>query len=215
MIDQAIITQIQDWIDEINAGTVWLPDDVLHVEGHSSAEVRLLLNRLVSIRKANYLEIGTHVGSTLIPAAYGNRKALVTAIDNFSLSPVWGGGNRVNDLFLNIGTFLKGQVVNFIESDCFQADLSLIPKDVNVYFYDGDHSYDAHYKAFTYFYPVFAKRFIAVVDDFNWQEPRDGTYHALRDKKIKIHHQWHLPAKTQRDEQEWWNGLFVGVLEKE
>src|SRR3990170_3014601 len=49
-------------------------------------------------------------------------------------------------------------------------------------------------------------------DDFNWAEPREETYHALKDLNYEIVHEWLLPAYHERDTEQWWNGLFVGMI---
>jgi hypothetical protein len=206
-------TEIQGFINSINGGAYALPEEVLTLEGHSSRKVRQLLNHLVSLG-TSYLEIGIHVGSTLIPASYGNDHAKITGIDNWSLSTVWGGGDRRADLYANIAKHLPGRDIKIIDQDCFTVSLDQVGSGVDVYFFDGDHSREAHRQALTYYHPILADRFILVVDDFNWAEPRQETLKALKFLGMTVEHSWHLPANSQRDEVEWWNGLFVGIIRK-
>lgn len=189
-----------------------LTPEVLSVKGYSSSRVRRLLNALNSnVEAANYLEIGVHLGSTFIPALYGN-KAHATCIDNWSLF-----GNCRPEFEANLRTHLGRtwpKRVGIIEGDCFKVSPVVMPRDVNVYFFDGDHSYPSQYNAFKLIHPYLANRFVALVDDWNWQEPRDGTRHSLRDLNFVIEAEWELQGDYNGSENGWWNGLWVGIVSK-
>lgn len=201
---------LQRLIDDAEHGKPELPDELAIFEGGFSApKVRRLLNALCSQPDANYLEIGVHIGSTLIPALYGNM-AHATAIDNWSLM-----GNCRNELDANLNQFLPKRVINLVEADCFKIALDTILTGVNVYFYDGDHKKAAQYKAVVRYAPVLADRFVLLIDDWNWEEPREGTRQALADLKVKIIKEWILPGAFNGDAAGWWNGLYVGLIEKQ
>jgi hypothetical protein len=201
------INEVQFEIDEINAGhRLGLPE----VEGYSGWKVRNLLHRLNKMRKhTKYLEIGVHLGSTFIPAVYGNSTIRATAID------AWNMFGDLEDRFKhNVYDHISPKKVNIVHADFRTLDVSCIWGPVNVYFYDGDHGSDCQYKAITHVYPALADQFILIVDDFNWQEPRDETYRALRDLHAQIECEWVLKGPYNGNENEWWNSLFVGIIRK-
>lgn len=213
---------IESIIENVEAGNFRLPKrlrDVPPPMGYSSPKVRDLLNRLVSLNtsKMTYLEIGVHTGSTFFAAIHGNRSRAV-AIDNWSLDECFLPDGGAKQYFMRQLDELRPEPVDlrigYIESDAFSVDLDAIPKPVTVYFYDGNHNRESQYKALTYYAPVLADRFVYVVDDFNWAEPRDETYHALRDLHYTIENEWYLHSVGDRDMERWWNGLFVGIITK-
>lgn len=204
----------REYIDEsIAQAELGLPADIPIVEGFSSDKVRRLLNWLCQLEGANYLEIGTHRGSTLIPALWRN-EAVATCIDAWITHPCWDDTQR-SDLEANLAKHLPGREVNIIEGDMFGIDLGLLIPEVNIYFYDGPHTREGQYQAFAHYDPMFAPRFIALVDDWNWIEPREETKRAFRDLGYQVEAQWELPATPSCDDTErWWHGLFVAIVNK-
>ena len=81
-------------------------------------------------------------------------------IDNFSQF-----GNISNELYENFNKF-KGKNSHFIENDCFQLNLNL-DYTFNVFFFDGDHTLEAHTKSLVYFYDFLDNEFVFIVDDWN------------------------------------------------
>ena len=194
--------------------------------GMSGAAFRHFLNNLCNIENANYLEIGTFRGSSLICAAYQNTQVLneIHAIDNFSefipdnddLHPRIGLEKNL-DLYLES----EKEKINFYEEDCFSFDLSKLPK-IQIYFYDGEHSRESQRKAFTYFEPVFADIFIAVVDDWEQTQVRLGTQDAFSELNYDVIGARAIipPMRTDNinrvnnPDAFWWNGTYVAVLKK-
>ena len=125
-----------------------------------------------------YLEIGTWKGSSVCSAMYGNH-ASVTCIDN------WSQFNGPKDVFLeNLNKYKGDNHVTYIENDCFAIDVSTLPLH-NVFMYDGEHSKESHYKALQYYYKCLDDTFIYIVDDWNWQDVRDGTLTSIADLGLK------------------------------
>lgn len=199
------IIDIEHAIDEAEVGR---PEGLPEVPGYSSDKVRRLLNSLCSLPDVTYLEIGTHLGSTFIPALYDN-KVRATCIDNWSLD-----GHTREDFQANLDLYLPGREVMVIESDAFKVHLEDIPQPIDMYFFDGPHDRASQYMAFSFFNPIFANRFVAFVDDWNYAEPREETQRAFKDLKYKVLWERLLPAKYDRDPEQWWNGLYVALLEK-
>lgn len=200
---------LQHLIDEAEKGKPELPDAIANIPGFSTPKVRRFLNALCSQPGANYLEIGVHIGSTFFPAVYGN-EAQATCIDNWQMFD--GAREKFAE---NRQDLLNGRVLNIIDGDCFLIDLARVPFGINVYFYDGDHSRKAHYEALVHFAPVLADRFVLIVDDWNYVEPREETERALLDLGWRELARHILPGPYNGgDPGAWWNGLFVGLFEK-
>lgn len=199
------ISDIEHAISESENGR---PAEFPVVPGLSSPKVRRLLNNLCSNPGVIYLEVGTHLGSTFIPALYGNQ-AFATCIDNWSMD-----GHTKVDFQANLDRFLPEREVSIIESDAFQVYLPLINQPVDVYFYDGAHDRNSQYMAFSYFNSVLADRFVVLIDDVRWPEPREETQRAIKDLKYKILWERTLPARNTHDPDAWWDGLYVALLEK-
>jgi len=204
----------REYVDEaIRRAEAGEPPDLPRMHGLSSDKVRRLLHWLCKPEGANYLEIGTHTGSTLIPALWGNPHVQATCIDLWTCEGAQGDTHR-HHLEANLAEHLPGREVNIIEDDMFTLDLGRVPANVNVYFFDGPHTREGQYQAFARYDPVFADRFVALVDDWNWAEPREETRRAFEDLGYRVEAEWELVARFTRDEEEWWNGLFVAIVNK-
>lgn len=204
-MNEALLKQL---IEDAEQGRVTLPREIETLPGFSSPRVRRLLNALCSQPGAVYLEIGVHVGSTFIPAVYGN-EARATCIDNWQM---FAGARE--QFQAHVKQYIPDRAINVVDHDCFTVDLARVPSGVNVYFYDGDHSADAQHKALTYFAPILADQFVLIVDDCNWEEPREETKRAI--KELGWREVWGrlLPGAYNGDQAQWWNGLYVGLIEK-
>lgn len=187
-----------------------LTESILNIQGMSTAKVRHFLNNLCSLPEARYLEIGVYQGSTFISALYQNKLTDALAIDNWSEF-----GNNKAAFLTNTSLFLPKNSFRFYEGDSFMLDVqSLFNQQINIYFYDGDHSAESQEKAFTYFNDVFDNIFIAVVDDWNWENVQQGTKKAFQKLNYTILFEKVLPSYTIPDTENWWNGLYVAVIQK-
>ncbi len=187
------------------------PADLPEVPGFSSPRVRRLLNLLCRELDARYLEIGTHIGSTLIPALWGNPHVAATCIDNWTLAQE---PKTRADLEANLTRWLPGRPITIIEDDMFMLDVARVPAGVTVFFYDGPHDRAGQYQAFVRFQSCFAPQFVALVDDWNWAEPREETARALRDLHYRVVTEWVLPGDYNGSAAQWWNGLYVALIAK-
>ena len=180
-----------------------LPESVLNQQGWTSHKIKHFLNNLMETEKPiiNYLEIGAWSGSTFVAALYGNNLKNVYSIDNDYKEP---------DFSINTKDFKFKK----IECDCWEVDLSLIKHKINIYFYDANHEYEDQYKALEYYYPVLAKDFIFIVDDYDWEKVSKGTQAAIKDLGLDVKFGVHLPSKGMNDASTWWNGLYIAHLKK-
>lgn len=187
-----------------------LPPAVLALNGMSSPKVRHLLNNLCRRPGTRYLEVGVWAGSTLISALSGNAETVVAAdaIDNFSQ---FGGPREVFEAncreHLEAGRFK-------LHVDGFREVTPELQPPVNVYFYDGDHSAVDQRDGLLHFWPCLADEFVFVVDDWNWETAKSGTYEGIAKSGGCVVRYWELPAAFNGDREQWWNGLFVAVIRK-
>ena len=180
--------------------------DRIHVK------VRHLLNNLCTLPNARYLEIGVYRGSTFISALYENTNNLLDAIaiDNWSEY-----GSQKSIFYDACIKYLDKKSFRFYELDSFAVNThDVFSHQINIYFYDGNHSFDAQRKAFTYYNEIFSDVFIALVDDWNVSWVRGGTKKAFEELGYTVLFEQELPARFNEDRENWWNGLYVAVIKK-
>jgi len=191
-----------------------ITNEIVHMDGMSGTKTRHFYNNLLSTEDARYLEIGTWKGSSVC-SAMCNNKAKVICIDNWS---EFGGPK--SEFLVNFEKFKGENEATFIENDCYRVDVSTLPK-FNIYMYDGNHTNESHYKALLHYYNCLDDVFIFIVDDWNWQDVRDGTKHSIQKLNLKVLYEkeirltWdnsHTPQPQARDT--WWNGIYVAILQK-
>jgi hypothetical protein len=188
--------------------------EIMCMEGMSGIKTRHFYNNLLNTEDARYLEIGTFKGSSVCSAMCGN-KAKVVCIDNWS---EFGGPKE--EFLLNFERYKGDNDAAFIESDCFQVDVSTLPK-FNIYMYDGNHTNESHYKALCHYYDCLDDVFIFIVDDWNWQDVRDGTLSSIQKLNLNILYEkeirltWDNSCTPNPElSMNWWNGIYVAILQK-
>ena len=124
--------------------------EIISMEGMTGTKTRHFYNNLLNYSDARYLEIGTWKGSSASSAMIGN-KAKAFFIDNWDQfnGPPWGD---IKKIFLsNFEKFKGDNDATFMEKDCWEVDVSSLPK-FNIYLFDGDHTEEAHYKSLFHYY---------------------------------------------------------------
>lgn len=191
-----------------------ISQEIIDLDGMSGTKTRHFYNNLLNTDDARYLEIGVWKGSSTCSAMYKN-KANIICIDNWS---EFGGPK---DEFVNNFNKFKGENnATFIESDCFKVDISKLPK-FNIYMYDGNHTNESHYKALLHYYDCLDDIFIFIVDDWNWQDVRDGTFNSIKklnlkilfDRRIRLTWDNSVTPEPQLSKT-WWNGIYIAILQK-
>lgn len=184
--------------------------------GAAGTTARRLLNNLGRFEGAKYLEVGLWRGSTFFAALYGNKLEAI-GVDNWSQN--FGCKNFVGrtEFFRLLDKYTGRNKIKIIERNIFNPKtLAEIGTGVNIYYYDADHSEKAQYHAFTKLKNVFAKVFIALIDDYTYEGVHRGTVRALKELKYKILMDVRLgtgyPALV--DFKNWWNGYRLVVLSK-
>jgi hypothetical protein len=191
-----------------------ITDDIINMKGMSGTKTRHFYNNLLNTEDARYLEIGTWKGSSVCSAMCGN-KAHVVCIDNWSEFE-----GPTAEFLVNFEKFKGKNDATFIENDCFNVDISILPK-FNIYMYDGNHTEDSHYNALLHYYNCLDDIFIFIVDDWNWESVRNGTYDAIQKLNLKVLYEkevrltWdnsHTPRRLAK--YTWWNGIYITILQK-
>jgi len=187
---------------------------VSELDGMSGYRTRHLYNNMCSLSNATYLEVGTYKGSSLVSALYGNPSVKAYCIDHWE---EWGGKE---EFFANIEKFIPGHDLTIIEKDSWQVGAADLPVPIDVFMYDGAHSYEDQKRAITHFYPYFADRFIIMIDDWccDWVDVKRGTMDGIKEMGLRVLYEneiglvntteYHTTGDT------FWNGCYVAVCEK-
>lgn len=191
-----------------------ITDEIINMDGMSGIMTRHFYNNLLNTPDARYLEIGTWKGSSVCSAMCENN-ATVVCIDNWS---EFGGPKE--EFICNFNKYKGNNNARFIECDCYQVDVSVLPK-FNIYMYDGNHSYENHYNALMHYINCLDDIFIYIVDDWNWSDVREGTYKSIKNLDLKILYEKEIRLtwdNTTTDltygKKTWWNGIYIAILEK-
>ncbi len=193
-----------------------LSDFVLSIEGMSGIKYRYFINNLLeTINNPRYLEVGSWAGSTLCSAIYGN-KLKATAIDNWSQF-----GGPVNLFFAHLANCCSGETkISVLSEDFRKVNFKVIGK-FNVYLFDGPHEYQDQYDGLYMALDALTDEFVFIVDDWNWEPVRTGTYAAIQACGLEI--KTKIEIRTTDDEShptvcgkssDWHNGYFISVLRK-
>jgi len=219
-LTELLIERVEKAIHNAENSITKLTEQQLHLQGMSSKRVRIFLNEIVT-SYSNYLEVGVWRGSTFVSALYENNPKFSCAIDNFSLHGTPSNIFKENCRLNNINNYILFEEDSFSLSSEQKNQL----KDINIYFYDGDHTEEGQEKAITYFYDNLASEFIFIVDDWKHVPARTGTKNAFEKTNLKIVKEWELQGadkrlhntnpKTLKEDNLWWNGLYVAVCKKQ
>lgn len=214
MTSNELIEHVKTSFENAELGKSKLTNELLQLDGMTGNKTRHLYNNLLNTQGTRYLEIGTWKGSSVCSAMFGNT-ATVVCIDNWS---AFGGPK--DEFLVNYNKFKGLNNATFIEEDCFTVDISKLPK-FNIYLYDGCHMQESHTKALIHYYNCLDDTFIYIVDDWNWDFVRNGTFDAFKQLKLEILFEKeirltfdnsHTPYPLARDT--WHNGIYVAVLRK-
>ncbi len=192
-----------------------LPDEIMSLDGMTGTKTRHMYNNICSLGYKNYLEVGTWKGSSFISALYHNN-LFGYCVDN------WETFDGPKDEFLlNISKHLKKEKYSIIDKDCWKLTENDIHSPIDIFLYDGDHSYESHLKAITFFHKFFSKYVIIMIDDWAcWDFPyiKEATLRGLKEMNMKIHYQEEIGlVNTNRNHygiDTFWNGCGIFVCER-
>jgi hypothetical protein len=199
------------FFENAEKGISKIDSKIKEMDGMTGIKTRHFYNNLLTIEDSKYLEIGTWKGSSVCSAMCGNSSKIL-CIDDWS---EFAGPKE--EFLINFEKYKGENRAIYIESDCFNIDINSIGK-FNIYMYDGNHSYESHYKSLTYFIDSLEDEFILIVDDWNWEQVRLATNNSIKDlnlttlwsKEIRLNDN----NETTHDKDGWWNGIAVFLLKK-
>lgn len=192
---------------------------LVDVEGMSTPRVCNLLNDLVASMAPgeSYLEIGTWKGLTLCSAAYGNTDKRCIACDKFRFYGKWTGfGFQVKRaLTRNVQRYApESAKVTFHHMTSQQLfELGLVPDQIKVYFYDGDHTYEGTKHGVVAAAPMLCEESYLLMDDWNDEVIQQATFDGFKEAGLEVLWMRELEGEN-RTQDGWWNGLGVFHLKR-
>jgi hypothetical protein len=209
-----IIEELNELIARVESKALWpAAYRIRFIDGMSGQSFRALINLLFSNKNKSYLEIGTWKGSTFCSAIYSNSIEAI-CIDNWS---EFGSPSQI--ALRNISKRTNdSSKVSILNSDFRKVPYNLlVEKEVDVYFFDGPHSQEDHYDAVTILRSLNFSSILYIVDDWNWDNVRQGTLHGLDSLGIRIAGKIEIFAnsETRGRQSRWHNGYAFLVLERD
>lgn len=182
------------------------------VPGLVSLLGRHLYNNLGAI-STRLLEVGSHLGCSFTSSISNNHLISCTSVDSFASD--WVEERQCMPLFLtNVSKHLPETTeFNFIHSDAFEVNLDEIPNGIDFYIYDGGHAYDQQRLGVTYYLDKMTEEFVLIVDDFDWDDVKNGTYDGIEEAGLEVIWQ-HIFQGNDHDNDGAWNGYGVFLLKK-
>lgn len=170
----------------------------------STMAVHATLQRIVAEMPADqcFVNVGVWHGFTFLSSLLDNHDKHCVGIDNFSQF----GGPK--DEFLKRFHQFRGPHHEFHEMDYQDYFRDHHQGLLGAYLYDGEHSYANQLQGLKVAEPFFAPGCIVLVDDTNWDEPRQATLDFVRDSDKD--YELLFDVKTAYNgHPTWWNGLMV------
>ena len=189
------------------------PRNLRFIEGMSGQRFRSFLFYLSkNLSTFNYLEIGVWKGSTA-SCILKNGKAKAILVDNWSQ---FGGPRKAANKRLR--KYIKESNALLVDSSLEMLREEYIFESPLVYFYDGAHDYQSHLEATLLINQFKSSQLIYIVDDWNWENVRNGTIDGLKQVKLKIVKQWQIfPNIADKGGKygAWHNGTFICILSRD
>ncbi len=210
-------------------------NEILEILGFTSPKIKHLLNNLCNFDGCSYLELGVWAGATFCSAIYNNDIHAV-AVDRYGNSaedicPVTFSPQAWRDLVGNVPIMEQcvsnikkhkndNSNVQLFQSDIFEFDFNFIKEPINVFMLDCDQTSEDkpdqyfHSHVIDHCKEVLADKFIFIKDDWNWS--RHSTRLGL-DKltDYKITHDIEIFTQNIEDYTDFWNGIYIALLEKQ
>ena len=173
--------------------------------------------KLLSQKSKNYLEIGCYLGGTAV-SVLENNSLNAYFVDNWkdnvsSFKDVEYPENNKSIFIENIKKVKGNNNIKVFDCDMFNVDISEI-KNIDLFFYDADHSFEMTQKIIKYYYPTFDKECILVIDDANFDGVVYGTKSALDELDCEIIYERIILTENLEDENDLWNGFYICVIKK-
>ena len=208
-VDSKIQLVVDGLVDSVNRPVA------VDIPGLTSDRVKQLLNYLGANSK-KYLEVGSYLGATLASTIKDN-SLTAYAVDNWAnnIQPANGLTLPANDktaFIENVKRYKGANTVKVFDSNFINVNRSEIA-DVDLFFYDGDHSEIATQTAITYFAPCLAETSILIFDDANWDGVVSGADKGIKEAGLSVLYEKKV-LNSEEDAAQWWNGLYILVVKK-
>jgi hypothetical protein len=169
----------------------------------STYAVAASINHAVARMPADqsYLNVGVYAGFSLLAGMIGNPERVCIGVDNFSRPAGREGLLRRFDE-------MKSPAHRFHEMDYLDYFADVHTEPLGAYLYDGDHAYEHQVRGLEIAEPFYADGCLVIVDDTNWEAPRQATidFVAASEREYEV-----LLDSPTRDHNHptFWNGLMV------
>ena len=149
-----------------------------------------------------FVNVGVWHGFSLLCGMANNPAKRCIGIDNFSQ---FGGPKEV---FSDRFDLRKSSQSSFYDMDYVEYFTKIHHEPIGFYIYDGEHSYANQFNGLKVAEPFFAPNCLVLVDDTNWNEPRQATLdflsHSSFGYKIIVE-----KSTANNGHPTWWNGILL------
>lgn len=182
--------------------------------------MRRLLNHLCGPNLAtehtpSYLEVGLYCGASFCSSICNNPRLRAYGVDNFSQD--FGEPAVRAKLSDALAVYQRHpERCQIFEGDFFSMDLSVVPRPIDVFYYDGIHSFEHQRDCLARFIPLAARQFIWIVDDYHWESVHEGTKEAIKlaSGDVSLEFQTELSGVLAGNDPVWHNGVWVSVVSR-
>lgn len=191
-----------------------LDEAAMSVPGLMSLNIRHLLNNFGAISTI-VCDHGSHVGGSFCSMVYKNTNIKhAISIDSW-LSDETEGNTFEADFRQNATKCVPATTtLQVVKRDSFEVDLNDLPKDIDLYYFDGTHSEEHQCRALTYYLPAMAETFMYCVDDYMLPEVKEGTARGLKETGVEILFEQEFVTDHEYDNETFWRGWKVFLLKK-
>jgi hypothetical protein len=169
----------------------------------STFAVAAIINMAVSSMPDDqvYLNIGVWYGFTLFAGMVGNASRRCIGVDNFSLL---ANSEAFQERFQQRAS--DQHVFFCLDFETYFRTRHRQP--IGLYYYDGPHEYQNQLCGLQLADPYLADQAIIIIDDANWEAPRQATLAFLEQRAASYRILCNLPTACDRHPT-WWNGLLI------
>jgi methyltransferase family protein len=191
---------------ELGPGAVELRQSLaslIRVPKMSTAAAGAIINAAVTHMAPErlFVNVGVWNGYSLLAGMAGNPDKHCLGIDNFSQ---FGGPKNA---FLRRFLERRSARHKFLDEDYVEVLRAGLDREIGVYFYDGEHSFENQQQGLVLAEPFFAEDCVVIVDDVNWNAPRLGT-DAFLQQSARAYSKV-LDVPTAGEHPTLWNGFMV------
>jgi hypothetical protein len=169
----------------------------------STFAVAAIINHAVTRMPAGqaYLNVGVYAGFSFLAGMIDNPRQVCVGVDNFAIAAGRPG-------LLRRFEEARGPAHRFYEMDYLDYFADIQRDQLGVYLYDGDHAYEHQLQGLEQAEPFFADGCVVIVDDTNWEAPRQATIDfvaaSAREYDVLLD-----VATRDHNHPTFWNGLMV------